>query len=309
MRLAILGAGLAGLSSAYYALQKKWSVTLFDPNGVAGGATGAATGLMHPFAGKKATKSFRAEEGMEESNRLIRVSEKELSKKVVDRSGIFRPAVTERQKEDFQKVKDPLCIYRSMNLEGHGELEGLWIEEGVSFFPRVYLEGLFSYFKRNGGQFFQKMPESFEAYDCVIWALGSDIIQYDISKSFSFRFSLGQSLLCKTKREVPINLASEGHITRGERKDLCYIGSTYEHTKEPNPEKAKELLSKVSEFYAPAKEFEILEIRAGRRIAPKEGHTPICEKVDRKNIIFTGLGSRGLLYHALYGKELILNIN
>jgi glycine/D-amino acid oxidase-like deaminating enzyme len=96
-----------------------------------------------------------------------------------------------------------------------------------------------------------------------------------------------------------------GYIALTEDPHICQIGSTYEHTEEPDPKKVTELVEKVSLFYPEAKNLEVLKVRSGVRIAPRDGHLPIIAQVSKNTWIFTGLGSRGLLYHALFGRELI----
>jgi glycine/D-amino acid oxidase-like deaminating enzyme len=72
----------------------------------------------------------------------------------------------------------------------------------------------------------------------------------------------------------------------------------------PDPKKALQLLEKAKKIYPGAKEFEIVGIQVGVRIAPKIGYWPILQRVDSKTWVFTGLGSRGLMYHALLAKRL-----
>lgn len=51
MNIAIIGAGFSGLALAYFLLQSSAHVTLFDAVGIGGGASGIATGLLHPYPG------------------------------------------------------------------------------------------------------------------------------------------------------------------------------------------------------------------------------------------------------------------
>ena len=72
MKIAVIGAGLAGLATAYYLLEHQdCQVTLFDAKGVGGGASGASTGLVHPYAGEDMRGSWRAHAALEETKRLL----------------------------------------------------------------------------------------------------------------------------------------------------------------------------------------------------------------------------------------------
>ena len=105
-----------------------------------------------------------------------------------------------------------------------------------------------------------------------------------------------------------MSLLSNAHITPTEDPELCLIGSTYEHTEKPDPKKALELLQKAALFYPPAKDFKIVEIRSGVRLSPRVGYKPIVEKINPKTWVFTGLGSRGLIYHALFAKMIAISL-
>lgn len=306
MRVAVVGAGLAGLAAAWNLTCKGAKVVLFDPKGIGGGASGVSTGLLHPFPGKRATKSWRADEGMEATKELLLIAEQALGRPVASYSGVFRPAITDAQKIDFQANQNPDAIWTHMHLP---ELTpGLWIEKGITVFSCSYLEGLWKACEKKGSILVRERFLSKEGFDAVVLATGAETKNFEACKHFSFRTAIGQSLLCRWKNPLPFSLASQGYITVTEDPALCQVGSTYEHTKEPDPKKALELIDKVALFYPPAKEFEVLEIRSGTRISPKEGHQPIAERLQENIWVFTGLGSRGMLYHALIAKELVSSI-
>ncbi len=299
MKLAVVGAGLAGLSVCYHALEQGFDVTLFDPKGIGKGASSASTGLLHPFAGKTASRSWEADKGMESTKKLLLSSEEALGMPVASYTGIFRPAVTEQQKIDFRKNKD--ALWKEISLGGN-KVEGLWIPQGITVFSRRYLEGLWLACEKKGAIF---VKERFSGdFDRVVLSVGSEIHQFEECKDLKTRTAIGQSLVCRWDQPLPFSVSSQGYIAVTEDTQFCQVGSTYEHTAEPSPQKAIELLDKVSAFYPHALDFSLKEIRSGKRIAPREGHKPIVAQVAPKTWVFTGLGSRGLLYHALLGKAL-----
>lgn len=300
--MAVAGSGLAGLSVAWHLLQKGYSVTLFDPLGIGGGASGVSTGLLHPFPGKTASLSWRAKEGMEATRALLLVAQKALSSPVASYTGVFRPAITESQKQDFQKNRE--ALWKEISLPGMPPTKGLWIEEGITVFSRLYLKGLWRACQEMGAVLIEEKLAPSSAFDGVVFAIGAATAHLPECRQLPLRTAIGQSLICQWDRPLPFSLASQGYITVTEDPSLCQVGSTYEHTLEADPQKALDLLEKVALFYPPAKSFKVQEIRSGKRIAPKEGHQPIVLQILPKTWVFTGLGSRGLLYHALLGREL-----
>ena len=94
MKAAVVGAGLAGLGALWHLMQfPEIEAVLFDPKGIGGGASGVSTGLLHPFPGKKALRSWCSKEGMEASFELLAVAEKAIGRPVAEKTGIFRPAI------------------------------------------------------------------------------------------------------------------------------------------------------------------------------------------------------------------------
>ena len=86
----------------------------------------------------------------------------------------------------------------------------------------------------------------------------------------------------------------------------CILGSTYEHefnTPNPEPEVAiPELRKKVESFFPKLAKAEVLDIRAGIRASTKGQRLPIVGNVSEKVWFITGMGSKGLLYHAWLGE-------
>jgi glycine/D-amino acid oxidase-like deaminating enzyme len=276
MKVAVVGAGYAGLGISWYLIQKGFEVTVFD---IGLGASIASTGLLHPFPGKEAKLSWRAYEGMTETSRLLDVSEKALGQKVCARNGILRLANTDSQMQNWPN-------------------QSLWISDGITVFSRLYLEGL----KKACGLnvIFQKVsPEDLDNFDATVWASG-DKTPWD----FGFKRTIGQALLCKVEEPLSYSIIKEGHISLTENPYMVWVGSTYEHTEHPDPKKAMDLIKKVAKFYPQAHTFQPIEIVSGVRISPKIGYIPTVKAIDEKTWVFTGFGSRGLLYHALLAKEL-----
>lgn len=277
MNIAIIGAGYAGLSLAYF-LEGKARVDVYD---IGGGASSVSTGLLHPSPGKKAVPCWRSHEGMRASKELLELASKEIP--VFKKTGILRIAINEEQERLFGG-------------------KTLWIEEGITVYSRLYLQELRKLCKK--ATFHTQKIHSLDemsAFDKVIIAAGAETSRF---VDLPMKRTIGQTLLCRWKEPLEYSLLASGHITPTEDPTICQVGSTYEHTETPDPKKALELLDKVALFYPKAKEFEIVEVRSGIRVAPLEGYRPIIEQINPKTWVFTGLGSRGLLYHSLFAQEL-----
>lgn len=314
LKIAVAGAGLAGLSAAWHLSLLGAKVDLFDSVGIGGGASGASTGLLHPFTGKKAQRSIGSEEGMKEAKKLLQIASDELGCPVCADRGIFRPAITEQQKSDYAvtAAADTQAEWKTVDLPGFPDCPGLWIPSGAAVYSQLYLEGLWKACLSRGARLFQEFldPTSLpNGYDAYVLSLGAGIRKTPFYMSLNLKSVIGQMLVCQTSQPPPFPLVSEGHITPTEDSNVVLVGSTYEHTEQPDPNKALELIEKVALFYPPARDFVIHDAKWGVRIAPKSGYLPVVEQVAPRTWVITGLGSRGLLYHAAIGKDLALRIH
>lgn len=277
MKVAVVGAGFAGLATTWFLLQKALSVTVFESNE---GASFSSTGLLHPYPGKKGLLSWRADEGMRASTALLEIASS--FHPCFERNGIVR------------------------RLDTGGSIE---IPEGIAVYSRPYLSALRQLC--HAARFVYQTISStqqLDSFDQIILATGAATLQFKECQNLPLKRTIGQCLVCQWPEKLPSSLLGQGHITPTEDPQLCQVGSTYEHTTSPDPQKALQLLDQVALFYPPAKDFKIQEIRVGTRISPQIGYRPIVEQVAPKVWVFTGLGSRGLLYHALLAQELVRDL-
>ncbi len=308
MSVCVVGAGLAGLSVAWHLAKQGVEVSLFDSKGIGGGASSVSTGLMHPFPGKKGTRSLRSDEGMKETLLLLDVAEQAIGRSVALRNGLFRAAVTEEQKSSFRAFQDPDVEWKEISLSELAVHEGLWIAKGVSVFSHLYLQGLWKACSSLGVQFYEECYDyekrDRSLFDAIVLAGGWEMIDLPICQKLPLRLVLGQSVFCRWQRPLPFSIVSNGHMSVTEDPEICHLGSTYEHSRHPDPNQVQALMKRIGSFYLPVDELKIQEVRFGIRIAPKDGHMPIVKEVSPHTWVFTGLGSRGMLYHALLGREL-----
>lgn len=319
MKIAIVGAGMAGLAAAWPLLQKESvAVTLFDPKGVGQGTSGIGSGLLYPFPGRLALRSWRAQEGIEATHALLYVAEEILGCPVAKRTGILRIAATEQQKRDFfaRSQKDPDAEWWEEEKVRAAfpraiAAPALWIPSGSTVFTQRYLEGLWLACEKRGASLEkQKISDlrELDSFDRVILATGFEVFQWKEYSHLPLKATKGQVLLCRSQEILPFSLSSHGQIALSETPMLYQIGATYENDLASLESKGEELIQKVALFYPPARHWDPVEIRSGVRISPQNGYRPLIAEVAPKIWVFSGLGSRGLLYHALLGRTLASSI-
>lgn len=334
MKIAIIGAGFCGLAAAWHVLQyadamPQLQVTLFDARGIGLGASGIAAGLLHPFSGAHAKLNWRGQEGVEATSVLLKVAADALGRSVTaHRPGILRLALSEMQESDFQ-----LCANRYSEqtqwldaetcqklVPGSAKVPGLWIEQGLIIYSARYLRGLWQACALRGAQMNVKLIHSLQEvadFDAVIIATGAETLNISELSSLPLTGIKGQVLeLAWPENCQPLTCALNSHVylvmTEGGKS--CLVGATYEKgNKEPQSdiEAAKQdILPKAYELFPPLKEAPILNCFAGMRgVAPQ--HRPLVKQLSEKHWVLTGMGSKGLLYHALFAKELagtIINV-
>jgi glycine/D-amino acid oxidase-like deaminating enzyme len=247
------------------------------------------------------------------------VSANALGKPVAEATGVLRLAIDESQKKHFRRRanEDKAAVWWEIErvLEKvplAAQAPGLWIPSGVTVYSKLYLEGLWKACETRGARLEIRELSSLSelsAFDAIVVAAGASALQFPECAHLPLEPVKGQTLLCQWPKPLGCSLVSYGHMSPTEDPGLCQIGSTYEHNFTsllPDAEAASVLIEKAALFYPPAKEFVLVEQRAGVRMTLIEGYRPIVAQVAPKAWVFTGLGSRGLLYHALLGKELSL---
>ncbi len=219
MNICVVGAGLAGLATALH-LSPHCQVMLFD-----GGhsASSISTGLLHPFPGKIAPKSWLGTEGMEATQRLLQIAEEALGKPLAERTGVLRIAVDEAQKKAFeQRAKEyPEAIWWSEKevlsmVPNAISAPGLWIPSGMAVYSAPYLQGLSQACQNRGvvikKQTIQSLDELAD-FDQVVLATGHHTLAFFEEARIAFESVKGQLLLCRWPKKLACSLTSSGHIT------------------------------------------------------------------------------------------------
>jgi glycine/D-amino acid oxidase-like deaminating enzyme len=278
MKIAIVGAGFAGLAAAYE-LSDNHVVTLFDEKGIGGGASGASSGLLHPYPGEKGRRSWYADEAIAATKELLKVAEKTLGKSVANYNGILRLGP---------------CLNPGPDVEKLGE-DRFLIKSGITVFPELYLEGLWRACEKRGVKLVLQRIASLkelDSFDQVILAVGAGIRNFPECHQLKINFVKGQVLTCTIDEPLERSISAKRYTALTPSKEICHIGATYERDfidELPNVEIAKQLLQP---------ETAILDCKAGIRVTNPAHYFPIVEKINPKTWVITALGSRGLLYHA-----------
>ncbi len=296
-KIAIVGAGMAGLASCQH-LYKKFDVTLFDTKGIGAGASGVAAGLLHPFVGGKSKLNWRGFEGLESTLKLIDKVQQAVDEPIILQRGFKRVAVNEEMEVNFRRLSQE-------QEKVHWLGDGIFIEEGYVIDTPLYLKALtdalkgqISYIKRQISSL-----EELCSYDHIILTTGAWTRSIRECKDLPLTRNKGHLLVM----DYPLKETLNGRAYLVPTRQGLIVGSSFEkdfETEEPDIERAKlEILPKAIEIIPELEQAPILDCRASLRAVAK-GHLPLLTKLNDKTTLLTGLGSKGLLYHALLAKQI-----
>jgi glycine/D-amino acid oxidase-like deaminating enzyme len=301
MKTIVVGAGFAGLALSYHLLQRGYLVELYDEKGIGEGASGTSSGLLHPYVGEKVKRSWRANEALAETRALLEAAAIFSRQKVADFSGLTRVATLEQAEAlktypDVKELSDNLFL----------------IESGITVYSKAYLEGLYQACLAKGLIFKKEKIESLSLEaDLSFFALGAGIFSFKESEEMGLRPVRGQVLLCEWPDDLPFlerSILGKGHIVPLSGGDV-HLGATYERGSldvEPKIEEALVDLGKKAKGLIPKWDtITVKEGRAGIRVARPGHYFPVLKRVREKSWAITGMGSRGLLYHAYAAKILV----
>ncbi len=291
MKIAIIGTGLAGLAAGWFLTESGCHVTFFDKNGIGQGASGIAAGLLHPYVGEQTRRSLWAHEALNETKALLLHA----APQAILQGGIIRVAQDGQQEEALNTYDD---------VEALGNRQFL-IHSGLVVDMTAYLQALFS--KCSGAVYLEKEIEelgSLSGFDHIVVAAGHEFLRFFPQMHKHFSKIKGQVVQVRLGPSIRTMIA-KGYLAKSSEEGVYHWGATYErgYTSEtPDLAKALQLLQKND---LPLPETpEILDCKAGVRLARRGHYLPYVGQVKENVWGFAGLGSRGLLYHAYLGKKL-----
>jgi glycine/D-amino acid oxidase-like deaminating enzyme len=325
MRIAILGAGFAGLATCWYLLhytKASAAIDIYDPYPIGQSASGLSSGLLHAYPGKQAKRAWEADRAIRETHRLLTEASRASGHSLLLSKGILRPAINEEIQLSFQATAGEYpdvewwdrtkCEKSVPGLQLAENQGALFIKEGLAIDAIGYLRGLWQACALFGTQFYQrpiKYAEELERYDRILIAIGASTKYFLPLKNIPQEVVKGQILELAWPKEVPplpFSLNADKYLVMNKEKQTCWAGATYEHeftSAAPEQEKAiQSILPRISAFFPPLANAKVVNCVAGFR-ATTPNHLPLTGRVLDKYYFFTGLGSKGLLYHALVARS------
>jgi len=327
MRIAILGAGYTGLALAWHLLEKHSfskrhstdiQVVIFDSIGIGGGASGIAAGLMHCYAGAHAKLNWQGVAGMQATIKLLEVASQELGYSVADFSGLLRPVVTEEQKNDFARCASLYPDVRWLDAQCCQAMvpelsayPGIFIDSAVTVRSDCYLKGLWNACQKRGATLQVRTIQSLSEvsdFDLSVVALGAAATSLPELAHLAVRPIKGQILQLNWPfSNVPFPVNSHAYLILNPNQKSCLAGATFERNftdASPQLEVAiADIFPKISALFPSLQKSAITGCRAGLR-ASTPNHLPLMAQINPKCWVLTGMGSKGLLYHALFAEKL-----
>eukprot|EP00980_Cylindrotheca_fusiformis_P018784 scaffold6265_cov193-Cylindrotheca_fusiformis.AAC.4 len=337
LNVAIVGGGLAGLATAYHLIRKNPAVhiTIIDkalPG--TGGASAVAGGLLHPLT-PRGKVAFLGLEGLKASKELIGVAAHFEGETVLGNE-MYRMATTEQHKSDLKATAQALPDYTQwidatdLDFGPPSVLGALRIYGGgcnVVHLPS-YLRGIWAACRSRGsGERVWEVDigctsmefdweKRLSSFDAVVLSAGSGLFHNSIiKKELPMKLVRGQSIeLDLGERTFDKARLCGKYAAPLPQSNRVLIGATHEF-KDDSMDSAEvqvELKNRSSPFASDLWEGSTVhKITEGFRVqsnrGPK-GRLPILGRfetpVHNEAWVFTGLSSRGLLYHALFADSL-----
>eukprot|EP00741_Cyanophora_paradoxa_P020932 tig00021319_g20208.t1 len=339
-RVAIVGAGFAGLSVCYNLILESAlrgnpvQVSVFDPagigSGVGGGGSQVAGGLLHGYT-PRGKPMWMREEALSEAGRLLRAAREaagpEEGARIARQGGIVRPAFSPRQEKDFRKAgrcalaraRGAAARERAARAQAAGSFEdaegplpgALFIRSGGTVDSRRYLAALWAASAAAA-------PGRLSLGAVGAGAPGGPRLPLDVVKGHVVEFEgEGEGGALVPGRAEPVSVIS-GKYLGFQASGRVDCGATFEPEfsgVEPEfNEHVAGLLEELQGFYPDSAAW--IErtprptLRAGLRAVPhrlvESGSTPVAGPLGRgaaRCWLLAGLGSRGLFHAGWLGRR------
>lgn len=301
--LAIVGTGLAGLALAFF-LKGRLELSLFDAQ-LSSAASSMPHALCHPFVGLSSKLNFRGKEALEKSQRLFDLASEARGRSLYKREGLIRFALDERQQREYKEAAKQYEEVSWFEADDSPyapiRFPGIFIRNALSLDAGHYLEGLKTLIdlpiERK-----EITRGALSPFDAVIFATGAET--KSLFPELPLRLIKGQQLQFPFKGRLPSPIMSRKYF--GQEGNSLWVGATYERIfTDSKPDEAfalAELFPEALRLFPELEGASPLQVKAAVRCFTPE-QRPCFKQVSEKEWVFTGFGSKGLLYHALFAEE------
>jgi len=319
MHIAILGAGYAGIATAWYLARAGAKVTVYDPAGIAGGASGMAAGLLHPYMGLDAKRAWRADEALQCTRQLLEAAQPHALSPIIRSQGIVRLAYSDRQHNSYficSQQHDDVTWWDSIETAAHlsavTPTSAIYIQGGWSIDSHTYVSSLWAACRTMNCTFVQKAgnPNHLAAtQDAVVVAAGYTTQALLPEAVLPLRPVKGQLVQLPWPAQLPplthpVN--SHVYIIMSSDNKTCLVGATYEKVDDSEVDLSvawAELKPKAAKIIPRLADQIPINGWAGVRCSTPQ-HLPVMGCAHSNVWYLAGFGSKGLLYHGLYAQEL-----
>lgn len=320
MHIAIIGSGFAGIATAWHLIHThNFQVTVFDPAGIGGGPSGMAAGLLHPYVGVHAKLNWMGREGMKATLKLIEASSKALGEDVAANTGMLRSPINDSQEADFSLAASKYSDVQWLSAEecqsitrGTVLKPGIFVSSAWTVYCKKYLEGLWK--DCHGATFQQQAIQNLSdlsSFDAVVITMGIDSTSLADVKLNPTKGQLLELAWPDDLPPLPFPLNSDAYILMKPGNKSCIVGATFEKDFDtPLPEieiAIAQLNPKYTAMIPALKDAKIIDCKAGVRAGTPNRH-PLVKQLDHRTWILAGLGSKGLLHHAIMTEQLANSI-
>mgnify|MGYP000131931555 CR=1 FL=1 len=329
----ILGGGIAGLSIADALSERDIECLVVEKNDIGSGASGTPGGLVNPATGRRAKKSWKAEQGYEAIAENLYKVQSYSSNSFFQKNGLLRPALYEKMarkmKDQYENTSwpDDWCEWKTKKQiqEIHPGITcvdgGLWLPVGLTVDIGSYMVAYAKYLKKAGVEIITNNdPKEIHQQTTDKWKI---VIEGEIIIANHLIYATGhytketkywdwlpinliKGQVAKFKKENdPLSfshsISSLGYIARLDEEDTFIQGSTYEHDFiHLNPDtEGEDYLRKRMQRTLPKLEEQsaLVDQWAGVRTSTPNYKPILGEHPEYKNLhVFSGLGSKGLLF-------------
>lgn len=324
----ILGAGLAGLSLADSLSERGANICVIEANEIGAGASGTPLGMVNPATGRRATKTWRAEQCYDAIAGNLKKVYPYADTRFHHKNGVLRPALTEKiarkMSDQLEKTTWPdgwvYWLTEEEIKEKHPGITcvdgGLWIPIGITVDVAGYLRALAAYLSEkntileHADYELEKLDDGWkiELSDCtfsgnnLVFATGYHMVDHPWWEFLKLHPIKGQLAVFEPDQPLSFDhsISSLGYIATLDKHRFAQ-GSTYEHDFEDlsTSDYGEEYLRNKLKRTLPQLEEHstLVDQWAGVRISTPNRKPVLGQHPDHEHLYaYTGLGSKGLMY-------------